>query len=342
MKSKSPLVSFIILNWNGKKRLEVCLASIKKVTYPNYEIVLVNNGSTDDSEEFVKKKYPKIKLINLKKNIGYAGGKNLGVSKASGKYILAIDNDTSVTPNFIQPLVDELENDPKIGIVQPQIRSMIKEELLDSVVSYQTSTGFLYHYGYMKPHKNKKYKDKLFGYSIKGACFIMARQDYINLGGLDESFLSYVEETDLCHRMWLSGKKVEYLPESVIYHWGGGDTLTMTSSNDSLFRSFRNRYYSYIKNFSFIELVKILPIHFLMCEMFVLSTLVKGDLKKSFMVQKGTLIWLFKFDSLIKKRNKIQKKIRKVSDSEINKFIKKNPRLEYYKFLGGEISKYKD
>ncbi len=337
-----PLVSFVILNWNGKKRLEKCLLSIEKLKYPRFEIVVINNGSTDDSEEFVKRSYPNVKLVNLKKNIGYAGGKNLGVSKASGKYILAIDNDAAVTPNFLTPLVEQLENDKTIGIIQPQIRSMIHTDLLDSVASFMTWTGFLYHFGYMKPWKLKKYKDKMFGYSIKGACFIISKKDYLDLGGLDESFLSYVEETDLCHRMWLSGKKVLYDPTSVVYHWGGGDTLTMTSSNDSLFRSFRNRYYSYVKNFSIRELVKILPVQFIMGEIFVLLSIIKGDLPKAYSVQKGNICWVLKMPDLLKKRKKIQKKIRVISDSDLKKYITRNPRLSYYKYLAGSIQEYKD
>ncbi len=337
-----PLVSIVILNWNGKKRLEACLKSLKKIKYPSIEIVLVNNGSTDKSKEFVEKNYPQIKLINLIDNIGYAGGKNLGVKHASGKYILALDNDTVVTPDFVDVLVKDLEKDKSIGIVQPQIRSMSNEKLLDSVVSFFTFTGFLYHFGYMKSHENKIYQTKMFGYSIKGACFMISKADYLKLGGLDELFLSYVEETDLCHRMWMYGKKVLYDPESVIYHFGGGDTLTMTTSNDSLFRAFRNRYYSYIKNFSTLYLIKILPVHFIMCEMFVVFSLLKRNFKQAYYVQKGTLCWVLKLPALLKKRKLIQKKIRKKTDSQIVPVFTKNPRFSYYFYLGSGLVNFKD
>lgn len=340
--SKYPLVSFVILNWNGRKRLERCLASVVKVKYPSIEIVVVNNGSTDDSEEFIKNNYPKIKLINLKKNVGYAGGKNIGVSKARGKYILGLDNDTVVSPGFLNPLVEDLENDSALGIVQPQIRSLIDKTLLDSVASFFTFTGFLYHFGYMKPVKNKKYQNPMYAYTIKGACFMIAKKDYKALGGLDASFLSYIEETDLCHRMWLYGKKVLYEPRGVIYHWGGGDTLTMSNSTSSMLRTFRNRYFSYIKNFSFPMLIKILPVHFLMCEMFVLLSFLSGKIKQAILVQWGTICWVFDLPSLIKKRNHIQKRIRKVSDNEISSFVTKNPRLSYYWYLAKDIKAYKD
>jgi GT2 family glycosyltransferase len=340
--TKSPIVSIVILNWNGRKRLEKCLHSIDKVTFSSKEIVVVNNGSTDDSKEFLKKKYPQIRVVELKKNVGYAMGKNIGVTHAKGKYILALDNDTSVTPHFLEPLVAVVEKDKSIGIVQPQIRSMIDKNLLDSVGAFMTSTGILYHYGYMKPYTMKVYKNPMYAYSIKGACFIIAKKDYIKLGGLDKMFLSYVEETDLCHRMWLYGKKVLYEPKSVIYHWGGGDTKIMTTSEDNLFRSFRNRYYSYIKNFSAFSLVKLLPVHFLFCEIFVFSSLVSGNFKKAFAVQWGTVCWIGDLTVLLEKRKYIQEKLRKANDKEIDHYIRKNPRFIYYWYLVKDIKLYKD
>ena len=339
---KTPKVSIVILNWNGRKRLEKCLRSIDKISFSSKEIVVVNNGSTDDSKEFLKKKYPHVRVVELKKNVGYAMGKNIGVKNAKGKYILALDNDTTVTPHFVEPLVEIMEKDKSIGIVQPQIRSMIYKDLLDSVGSFMTWNGILYHFGYMKSIKKDIYKKPLYAYSIKGACFMIAKKDYIKLGGLDKMFLSYVEETDLCHRMWLYGKKVMYEPKSYIYHWGGGDTKIMTTSEDNLFRSFRNRYYSYIKNFSSISLLTLLPVHFLFCELFVLSSLASGSFKKAFAVQWGTICWLGDLDELLEKRKYIQKKLRKVSDEEIKKYIWKNPRLSYYWYVVSDIKSYRD
>lgn len=325
-----PLVSFIILNWNGLERLKKCLSSLRKVKYPNKEIIVVNNGSTDESAFFIKKYFPEIKIIELKKNVGYARGKNIGVSKAKGKYILALDNDTIVTPNFLFPLVENLEKDNTIGIVQPQIRSMIEENLLDSVCAFLTFTGFLYYVGHMKPYKEKYYSKPMFGYSIKGACFLMKKKDYVDLGSLDESFISYVEETDLCHRVWLSGKRVLYDPRSYIYHWGGGDTQIMEKNDIAIARSFRNRIMSYMKNFSVTELVKILPVHIIFCELIIFVLLTQCKLKKALSLQFAIFYPMFHLSSILKKRLFIQKRIRKVKDNEISKYIINNPRPSYY------------
>lgn len=339
---QNPKVSIVILNYNGRKRLETCLASLQSISFKDKEVIVVNNGSTDDSAAFLKKKYPKIHVIEIHPNRGFAGGTNLGVKHAKGKYILLLNNDTSVTPHFLEPLVEDMEKDPTLGAVQPQIRSMIYPNLLDSVGSFFTSTGFLYHFGYMKPVKNKLYKKPLYAYSIKGACVLMRRKDYLALGGLDEDFVCYVEETDLCHRIWLSGKKVLYEPKSYMYHWGGGDMQVMTKDYVTMYRSYKNRIISYMKNLSMGELVKVLPMVVLFSEGFVLLTLLKGSIKKAWGAQMGILAGLLSWPVSRKKREYIQQHIRKVSDAEIIQYIKRDPHVAYYYQFFKDPKNYKD
>ena len=335
-------VSIIILNWNGKKWLKNLLPSLKNITYSPLEIIVVNNGSTDDSAHFMKKEHPEIRVIELKKNVGYASANNIGVKREKGKYVLLMNNDTLVTNNFVAPLVSAIEKDPTIGMLQPQIRSLIDKSALDSVGSYLTSTGFLYHYGYLKPHKDEKYHKKLPVYSIKGACFLMRKGDYLRLGGFDEDFICYVEETDFCHRVWLDGKKVIYLPDSYMYHYGGGDMHVMTKDDLTMLRSFRNRIWSYCKNLSMLELIRILPIHILLCEVFILFALLTGKIRHGLGAQMGVLACILLLPKIIKKRKIIQQEIRKVDDKDILPFIFKNPRISYYFYLFGSLKGFKD
>lgn len=339
---KNPLVSLVILNWNGKKWLKNCLPTVRKISYKPLEVIVVNNGSTDDSYEFIKKNFPEVKIVELKKNVGYAKGNNIGVSKATGKYVVLMNNDTKVTPHFLDPLVSALESDVTIGAVQPQMRSLIHPELLDSVVSYLTSTGFLYHFGYMKPWKREKYRKRLNAFSIKGACFMMRRKEYISLGGLDEDFVCYVEETDLCYRIWLSGKKVIYEPKSIMYHWGGGDMQVMTKDQVTMFRSYRNRFLLFIKNSGYIKLIQILPLLFIFCEAFIVMSMLQGNVKRAIGAQMGVFGVIPLLPKMIKKRKHIQKKIRKVSDAEINQFVVKNPRFSYYYHFFKNPAQYRD
>lgn len=326
----NPKVSVLILNWNGKKWLKQCLPTVEKLTYRPLEIIVVNNGSTDDSREFLKKNYPKIRVIEIKKNRGYAGANNLGAKYASGKYILFLNNDTRVTPNLLQPLVKKIESDKKIGAVQPQIRNMVNKNLIDSIGSFFTSTGFLYHYGYFQEYKQKKYQKELSVYSVKGACFLMQKKDYIDLGGIDESFVTYVEESDLCHRILLSGKKIIYVPKSFIYHFGGGDMSIMTKSEVVIFRSFRNRFVSYIKNLGMKKLILVLPIHLILCELLIFMSLLRGKFKQAIASQIGVIGWIPNLSSILKQRKYIQSQIRKISDEMLFSSVEHNPDFFYY------------
>lgn len=339
----SPKVSMIILNYNGKRWLEKCLPTIKKIEYEPLEVIIVNNGSTDDSGEFVRKKYPGFRLLEVMPNRGFAGANNFGVKHARGKYVLIINNDTEVPPGFLMPMVRRMEKDNTIAVMQPKIRSLRKKHLLDAASSFFTSTGFLYHYGYYQLQSKKQYNKEHFVYSAKGACLFARRDDYLKLGGLDEDFVCYVEESDYCHRVWLSGKKVLYFPQSYIYHWGGGDMSVMERSEVTIYRSFRNRFYSYIKNLSFPELIKLLPVHFVLSEGIIFSAFVRGIFRHSIAAQLGTLWWIFHLPRILKKRKYIQSKIRKVRDSDFMPLIKHDPPLSYYPhFLRTPEAKYNE
>lgn len=325
-----PKVTILIPNYNGRKWLEQCLPTVEKSTYPNKEIVIVNNGSTDQSAQFLKENYPNARVIEIKKNRGYAGANNLGVKYARGKYVLFLNNDTQVTPNFLEPLVRKIESDKTIGAVQPQIRHMVKREVIDSVGSFFTFTGFLYHYGYFQLHKKKKYQKELSVYSVKGACFLMKKKDYIDLGGIDESFVTYIEESDLCHRILLSGKKIIYVPGSIVYHYGGGDMLIMEKSEVIIFRAFRNRFLSYFKNLSMKKLLFVLPVHLFLCQVLIIMSLLRGKFKQAIASQVGVVGWIPSLPSILRKRKYIQSHIRKISDDELFKGVERNPSFSYY------------
>ncbi len=325
-----PKVTILIPNYNGKKWLEKLLPTVEKSTYPNKEILVINNGSTDDSAQFLKKNYPKVRVIEIKKNRGYAGANNFGIKYAEGKYVLFLNNDTYVTPNFLEPLVEKMESDKTIGAVQPQIRHMVRKDVIDSIGSFFTFTGFLYHYGYFQEHREKKYQKELSVYTVKGACFLMKKKDYIDVGGIDESFVTYIEESDLCHRILLTGKKIIYVPQSVVHHFGGGDMSIMTKKEVVIFRSFRNRFASYLKNLSVKKLILVLPVHLFLCEVLILMSIFRGKFKQAIASQIGVVGWIPNFPSILKKRRYVQSHIRKISDDALFVSVEQNPRLGYY------------
>lgn len=259
------LVSIIIINWNGKKHLEKCLPSIKKQRYKNIELIIVDNASVDDSVFYVKKVFPKAKIIINPTNLGFSEANNIGYKKANGDYILFLNNDTDVTKDFLIELISNIEKDEKIGGAQSKILFMEKKDTLDSVGAFLTTSGYLYHYGAIKKD-SKKYNHKISLYSAKGACMIFKRAvlKKIEVEGkiFDPKYFAYFEETDLCHRVWLAGYKIMYIPSSVIYHKVGGTSTKMVNSFIQ-FHSFKNRIRSHIKNLGTVNLIKILFLHLL-------------------------------------------------------------------------------
>lgn len=324
-------VSIIIVNWNGLGHLEKCLPSLFKIDYPNYDVIVVDNASKDESVPYMEKNFPKIKIVQNKTNEGFAGGNNAGLSMVTGDYVLLLNNDTVVTKNFIDELVKTIESDPSIACVQSKILSMDYPDRLDSVGAYLTNTGFLYHFGYFQKNK-KSYDSTKTLYTAKGACMMVRKKIVDQIGLFDQDFFAYFEETDFCHRIWLHGGKIEYCPKSIIYHKVGGTSNSMNNAFIQ-FHSFKNRINSYLKNLGTIELFKILPLHLVLCEIAALVFIPKGRPDLFIAINKA-ICWNFvNLSKTLNKRRKVQHKLRKVSDSEFMPIIKRNLGLRYYYYL---------
>lgn len=257
---KSPLVSIIIVNWNGGKVFKRCLDSLAKIDYPRWELIVVDNGSSDGSVEFLKSRV--LKLIENETNLGFAKANNQGYQKAKGKYILLLNNDTKVMPDFLSKLVAPMEEDTSIGVIQPKIFLMGKPKHLDNAGAFLTRTGFLQHWGFMQ-------KDSLeFGqereiFSAKGACMLVRRKVIEKVGLFDEDFVSYFEESDFCWRVWLAGWKVVFYPQAKIYHQVGF-TSKKISPIKIHYHSFKNRIHSLFKNLSLVNLFSVLGCHLIL------------------------------------------------------------------------------
>ncbi len=338
-------VSIIVLNWNGKKFLKNCLNSLQKLNYNSVEIIVVDNNSTDGSAEFVKKNYPKVIFVENKENYGFAKGNNIGYEKTKGEYVLILNNDTVVTPDFLNPLIETFKKDSRIGCLQPQIRLLEDKKVLDGVGAFLTSTGFLYHFGYLKDKNKDIYNKRMKIFSAKGACMLLSRKAIEKVGLFDEDFFIFFEETDLCFRLWLAGFTVAYEPKSVIYHMGGADTTSSKSYQHErrAYLSLRNMFCSYLKNFGTINLLVILPIFIFLQVCLVFYYLITLKIKLAIAVFKAFLWNTVNIGKTLKKRSIIQHKIRILSDTKLNKEIILNPEFNYYyHLLMGRLRYYKD
>ncbi|OGK30658.1 hypothetical protein A3F29_00220, partial [Candidatus Roizmanbacteria bacterium RIFCSPHIGHO2_12_FULL_33_9] len=328
---KSHLVSIIIVNFNGLQLLKECLASLKKITYKNIETIIVDNGSTDGSlEELSKKRYQTlgIKLIKNKKNLGFAEANNQAFKKALGDFILLLNNDTVVTPNFLKVLVNKINSDSLIGVVQPKV-IFLDNKRLQSGGAFFTLMGFLYYFGYGQDPSEEKYNKSMQIFSGNGACILIKRKIINRVSLFDKDFFAYYEETDFCHRAWLAGYKVVYEPKATIYHKGGQTSQRMAESF-IFFHSFKNRLASSIKNFESFKLLKIsallISIYLSLCVIYLIK-LKPG----STVAIAHALIWNFvNINSTLEKRRIIQSKIRKVPDKAYLSLISRPLNFRYY------------
>lgn len=337
---KNPLVSIIIVNWNGKPHLINCLASLQKVHYKPLEIILVDNNSCDGSVDFVEKKYRSVRIIKNKKNVGFCLANNKGYKVSKGKYVLFLNNDTIVTSDFLKPLITTLEENSRNGIVQPKIVFWGNKKL-QTGGAFITNTGFLYHYGYGKNPQDPKYNFNMQIYSANGSCMFVKREVINKIGLFDEDYFTYFEETDFCHRALLAGYKIWYQPKSIIYHIGNIDNSKHKNSF-LVYISFRNRICTYLKNLETGNLIKIVSLHFLLClfSVFVFLVLRKPDY--SYAIIKALFYNIANIKSILKKRTKVQNQIRKLKDKEIFHIVSRNPKPYYYLYLFSGLERYND
>jgi len=238
MNKNTPLVSIIIVNYNGKKFLEDCFDTLQKITYSNFEIILIDNNSTDNSIEFIKNKYPSTIIIKLEKNYGFAYPNNIGAKNAKGDFLLFLNNDTKVHPDFISEMVNVLEKDPKIAISQSM--------LLKPNGDIDSSGDFIDSYGsaYSSKEKINNIREIL---SARGASMMIRKEVFNKLKGFDEKFFVSFEDVDLGWRAWIYGYKVVVIPNSIVYHIGGQTIKKM--GTELSFHGFKNLLAMKITNF---------------------------------------------------------------------------------------------
>jgi GT2 family glycosyltransferase len=248
-----PLISVIILNWNGKKWLDKCLESLVHQTYSRLEIILVDNGSSDDSVEYVRGVFPRVKIVQSASNLGFAGGNNLGIGEASGSVIMLLNNDTWLEPDAVRALVNEKLR-RNLGVIGA------REAYYDDCQNrnlYSTSIDPLGHpVNLFAPNDLKP------SFYLSGVCLMFSKDLYLNTGGLDFNFFMYFEETDWFWRLGLLGIKFDYSEDIQVHHAGSGST----GNNRIKYKSFlwrnENALQMLLKNYRWYNLLWILPLYF--------------------------------------------------------------------------------
>lgn len=340
---KKGLVSILIVNWNQSGFLKDCFESISNQSYKNIEVIIVDNASNDGSQEIIQKQTKKygFKFIPKKRNLGFSSGNNVALKHSKGEYVLLLNADTRFKKDMVGKLVEFLKMHPKAGVVQPKLVFMSNNNKLDNIGAYLTWTGIPYYFGLYKNANNSKYNKELKLYSTKGACMMIKRKVIDSIGFLDDYMFAYFEESDFCHRVWLSGYECWYEPKVVVEHFVGA-TFVKRDNLKTVYMGHRNRVRSFIKNFELITLVFILPIHAIFLLGVIFIEIVRGRFKKAAYIFFALLTNLVILPDTLKKRIYTQRNIRKISDKEISQYIFKNPRFSYYLHVGGDLKKYID
>jgi GT2 family glycosyltransferase len=307
-----PKVTIIIVCWNSAAYLPRCLSGLILQTYKDFEVVIVDNGSTDGSTNGISEKYPalEISIERLGKNHGFAAANNIGARLARGGWLALLNADAFPEPDWLEKLLKAAKDYPDFSCFSSRQIQAGNPEFLDG-------TGDAYHVSGVAWRRNIDHPSDRFGrspeeiFSPCAAAAVYLREAFLKAGGFDEDFFSYFEDVDLGFRLRLHGYRALYVPEAVVHHVGSA-TLGM-NSDFSLYHSHRNLVWTFFKNMPTRLFVKYLPAHILVNLIYVFYYMISG---------RGRIMWAAKWDAIrgllliLKKRREIQKD-RTVTNSDL-------------------------
>ncbi|HAX92419.1 MAG TPA: glycosyl transferase family 2 [Bacteroidales bacterium] len=301
----------VILNWNGIGWLKKFLETTLKFSGSNDTMVyLADNGSTDGSMEWAAQiKWP-LGLIQLETNHGFAGGYNLALSCITAKYFVLLNSDAEVTDGWLRPLTDYMDNNPDVAACQPKIKSYNNKDYFEyagAAGGYIDKFGFTFCRGriFDKVEKDEgQYDSTADIFWASGACMMVRSDAWKKCGGFDDDFFAHMEEVDLCWRFHLAGYRVACLPESVIYHAGGG-TLPYDTERKT-YLNFRNNLFLLYKNLPESKLKKIIFLRKILDGIAAVMFLLKGRPESFIAVRKAHKDFDKSINSLQTKRETVK------------------------------------
>ncbi len=252
------LASIIIVSYNSRQHLERCLSSVAATIGPQCEVVLLDNASADGSADFVAERFPWVKLARSASNIGFAAGNNRAVGLAKGRYIVALNPDTEVTPGWLQALLRPMEErgagTGRVGLTTARILMMDRREQVNTCGNNMHYTGLTVCRGLNREADAPELLRESEVSAVSGACFAISRALWDELGGFDGTFFTYLEDTDISMRARLLGYRCVYAPQAVVYH-----SYANNFSARKLYYLERNRPVMLLKCYTWRTLLAMLP-----------------------------------------------------------------------------------
>jgi GT2 family glycosyltransferase len=310
--------AIVILNYNGLHHLKRFIPSIiQHSKRKSGSIVVADNASTDASVQWLTENYPEVAIIQLEENYGYAGGYNEALKTINAKYLFLINSDIEVTDQWMEPLITAMEKDMSLGACQPKIKSYLNKDTFEYAGA---AGGLLDIYGYPfcrgrilseVEQDFGQYEEEKEIFWVTGAAMCIRKKAFHDFGGFDADFFAHMEEIDLCWRMKQAGYKMKVVPDSVVYHEGGG-TLSYLSPRKT-FLNFRNGLCLLIKNEKGLKLIWLLPLRIILDFIAGIRFLLVKEYGNSKAVMKAMLSNAYHFFYNYGKRRKTLKQVRTYS-----------------------------
>ena len=270
----------VILNWNGRHMLECFLPSVTAHTTGDAEVIIADNGSTDDSLAFLQQHYPTLRIIALDRNYGFADGYNKALAQVEADYYVLLNDDVEVTPGWVDKVVAMMDQQPDVAIAQPKLMMYDQRDTFEYAGG---AGGFIDSYGYpfcrgrlfsTLEQDHGQYDDPCEIFWATGAAMFVRASVWKTMGGLDGDFFAHMEEIDFCWRVKNAGHRVVYCPQSVLYHVGGG---TLPKSNPFKTQlNFRNNLSMLYKNLPAKRLRRVLGLRMLLDRVAAVKFLLEG------------------------------------------------------------------
>jgi GT2 family glycosyltransferase len=298
-------VSVILVNYNGMSHLDVCISSVLKQSYANFEVIFVDNNSSDGSLEYARSKFPDLTFVVNDKNLGYSGGINSGLAHATGDYIAPLNMDTEVAPNWLGAMVACLDENPRAGAITPKVFLFDDRTKINTMGLNIHITGLSFCRGLGKKDDNLINPEMVPG--ITGCSYLIRRQLLEQMGGAPEWCFMYYDDVVISWLLHLMGYEMYCLPESVVFH-----RYSLKLNPDKLFRLEKNRQALLFSTLRPLTLLACLPILLAIDLMILVYNLIKGPsyIKAKF----SAMASLWRDRSNIKQRRAQYRSLRKVSD----------------------------